>query len=50
MKDKPERRSKATGMLLGPKSASKWVEWRKSRDNAIAKPRRLKTVKDNARE
>lgn len=44
MKDKKERRNSA-GMLLGPRGASKFMEWRRARDNAIANPRRLKTCK-----
>lgn len=34
------------GQLLGPKKAAQWGEWRRARDNAIAKPRRLKTGED----
>ncbi len=45
MTDTKERMSKQ-GTLLGPKSASKWTEWRRARDNRIQNPRRLKTAKD----
>jgi hypothetical protein len=46
VKDAKERRSK-DGMLLGPRNASKWLEWRVARDKRLSNPRRLKTVKDN---
>jgi len=36
-----ERRDKQ-GMLLGPRDASNWLKWRKTRDKRIAKPRRLR--------
>lgn len=44
-----KERTGASG-LLGPKSASKWTEWRKARDNRIQNPRRLKTVKDGKKD
>ncbi len=40
-----DRKSK-DGRLLGPKRADKYMEWRRARDNAIANPRRAKSVRD----
>lgn len=43
-----KERMSREGTLLGPKSASKWAEWRATRDKRIKNPRRLKTIKDES--
>lgn len=48
MKTRKERVSKQ-GTLLGPRNASKWVEWRRARDKRIATPRRLKHAEISTR-
>jgi len=41
-----KERTTKDGVLLGPKNASKWLEWRATRDKRLQNPRRLKTCKD----